>query len=191
MIVCLLLTIVGWSGRQYVLQQQLAKKVLRFHVLANSDTIEDQTLKLEVRDAIGAWMQKQMSVLESKTACETFVLAQIPEIEQVAKQVVTEAGYAYEVRAELSRCYFPVKTYGDYTFPEGKYDALKVTLGAGTGQNWWCVMYPNMCFENSMYEVVNENSEKALRAVLSEEEYQKVLNTGNFEVRFGFLEWFH
>lgn len=179
-----------WCGRQYQLQRQLAEKVLRFHVLANSDTVEDQNLKLKVRDAIGGYMQENMQDMESKEACENFVAAQLPEIEQVAEQVVEKAGFSYEVHAELTECEFPVKTYGTYTFPAGTYDALKVTIGAGGGQNWWCVMYPNMCFENSMYEIVDEKSGEALRAVLDEEEYEAVLNSGNYEVRFWFLEIF-
>ena len=185
----LLLTGMGCK-KQYQLQQQLAEKVLRFHVLANSDSIDDQNLKLAVRDAVGGFMQEKTRNLESKTACENMVIEQISEIEDVAEQVIKEAGYSNEVHAELKKCKFPIKTYGDYTFPAGKYDALKVTIGKGRGQNWWCVMYPNMCFENSMYEVVNEESEENLRAVLDEEEYQAVLNSGKYEVRFWLLEIF-
>ena len=101
-----------------------------------------------------------------------------------------ENGFAYPVQAELTECHFPIKTYGDYTFPAGNYDALKITIGEGEGQNWWCVLYPNMCFENSMYEVVGENAEKELRKVLDEEEYQAVLSSGDYEVRFWFFELF-
>ena len=180
----------AWCGRQHRLQHGLAEKVLRFHVLANSDSAEDQDLKLQVRDAIGGYMQENMQKQESKAACEAFVAKQIPEIEQMAEQAVKNAGFSYEVHAELTECAFPAKTYGDYTFPAGNYDALKVTIGEGGGQNWWCVMYPNMCFENSMYEVVGEKAEKSLRAVLDEAEYQAVLNSGNYEVRFRLLEIF-
>ena len=86
--------------KQYRLQQQLAEKVLRFHVMANSDTVEDQRLKLKVRDAVGGFMQENMQNITSKEACEGFVTAQIPKIEQVAKAVVKEAGYDYEIHAE-------------------------------------------------------------------------------------------
>lgn len=188
LIMCI--TIGMWYVRQCRLQHQLAEKVLRFHVLANSDSVEDQKLKLEVRDAIGIYMQENMQTQETKEACEAFVRAQIPVIEQVAEQVVQNAGFSYAVHAELTECEFPVKTYGAYTFPPGIYDALKVTIGKGNGQNWWCVMYPNMCFVNSMYEVVDENAESSLRAVLDEEEYQAVLKSGNYEIRFKLLEIF-
>lgn len=177
-------------NRQENMQRQLADKVLRFHVLANSDSSEDQKLKLKVRDAIGSYMQTQMTEYASKEACEAFVQEQITEIEQVAEQVVADAGFTYAVHAQLEQCEFPVKSYGVYTFPSGMYDALKVTIGEGGGENWWCVMYPNMCFENSMYEVVDEKAGAALRAVLDEKEYQAVLNAGNYEVRFRLLDWF-
>lgn len=189
MVTILVFTGVGYK-KQCQLQQQMAEKVLRFHVLANSDSEEDQNLKLAVRDAVGGFMQEKTKNLDSKMECEKMVAEQMSEIEAVAEQVITEAGYSYEVHAELANCKFPIKTYGDYTFPAGNYDALKLTIGEGKGQNWWCVMYPNMCFQNSMYEVVNEESEENLRAVLDEEEYQAVLNSGNYKVRFRLLEIF-
>lgn len=179
-----------WYGRQYYIQHQLAEKVLRFHVLANSDSNEDQEIKLLVRDAIGGYLQEQMKQMTDKEACEIYINDYLPEIEELAEEVVKENGYTYPVQAELTGCYFPVKTYGGYTFPAGTYDALKLTIGEGEGQNWWCVMYPNMCFENSMYEVVGENAEKELRKVLDEEEYQAVLSSGDYELRLWFLEIF-
>ncbi len=179
-----------WCGRQYRLQHSLAEKVLRFHVLANSDAAEDQNLKLEVRDAIGSYMQEKMQNVKSKEECEALVVAELEEIEQVAGKIVKDSGFPYEVRAELTECKFPVKSYGSYTFPAGSYDALRVTIGEGDGQNWWCVMYPNMCFENSMYEVTDQKSEENLRAVLDKEEYEAVLNSGNYEVRFWFMDIF-
>jgi len=174
-----LLIIVGlWNGRQQRLQQELAEKVLRFHVLANSDKEEDQNLKLKVRDAIGSYMQEEMKNMESKQECVAFIGEKLPEIEQVAMHTVLEEGFSYNVQAKLTKCEFPEKNYGRYTFPPGTYDALRVTIGEGEGQNWWCVMYPNMCFANSMYEVSDE------------EEYNAVLQSGDYELRLWFLEIF-
>lgn len=180
----------GLYGKRYQMQQQLAEKVIRFHVLANSNQQVDQELKLLVRDAIGTYMQKQMQTVENKEECREKIMEWIPEVEQIAGEVVLEEGFSYPVKAELTECSFPVKTYGDYTFPAGTYEALKVTIGEGKGKNWWCVMYPNMCFENSMYEVVDEKSQKALREVLDEEEYQTVLNSGKYQVKLWILEYF-
>jgi len=171
------------------LQEQLAEKVLRFHVLANSDSKEDQGLKLVVRDTVGGYMQEHLGMMVSKQECEAFVSMQLPEIERIAEQVIEEAGYPYDVDAELAKCEFPVKSYGEYTFPAGEYDALRITIGEGAGKNWWCVLYPNMCFMNSMYEVVDENAKEALRAVLDEEEYEAVLSSGDYEIKWSILEW--
>ena len=182
-----------FGSREYTqqkMQSHLADKVLRFHVLANSDSQEDQCLKQKVRDAVGSYMYQNMQEIDSKEECERFLAEVIPDIEKQAKMVIEQEGFAYEVQAELTNCYFPIKTYGNYTFPEGNYDALRVTVGEGKGQNWWCVMYPNMCFANSLYEVTDEESGKVLRAVLDEEEYQTVLNSGKYEVRWKFLEYF-
>ena len=178
-----------WYGRQYNIQHRLAEKVLRFHVLANSDSPVDQSLKLTVRDAVGGYLQEQMKQMTEKKDCENYINDCLPEIKELAEKIVEEQGFTYQVSAEVTECHFPVKTYGAYTFPAGTYDALKITIGRGEGQNWWCVLYPNMCFENSMYEVVGEDAEKELKKVLDEEEYQAVLSSGNYEVRFWFLEF--
>ena len=188
-LVCGLQYTIQYQAQQQ-LQKQLAEKVIRFHVLANSDTPEDQALKLCVRDAIGSYVQNELPETESKGACRELMLAHLEDIEEVASDVICDKGYSYEVTASLTDCEFPTKTYGDYTFPAGTYEALRVVIGEGAGANWWCVMYPNMCFENSIYEVVDDNAKEALRKVLDEEEYEAVFSSGKYEIRLRFLEWF-
>ena len=180
----------GFYGRNKIVQEQIAEKVLRFHVLANSNSEEDQKLKLQVRDAIGGLLQEKMAQVENREECEKFITEWIPKIEQTAAAVIEENGYDYSVCARLEETDFPVKTYGAYTFPAGRYEALRVTIGEGAGENWWCVLYPNMCFENSMYEVVDERGEKALREVLDEKEYEAVLKEGNYQIRLRILDFF-
>ena len=180
----------GVYGRKKIVQEQIAEKVLRFHVLANSNSEEDQKLKLQVRDAIGGLLQEKMAQVENREECEKFITEWIPKIEQTAAAVIEENGYDYSVCARLEETDFPVKTYGAYTFPAGRYEALRVTIGEGAGENWWCVLYPNMCFENSMYEVVDERGEKALREVLDEKEYEAVLKEGNYQIRLRILDFF-
>ena len=183
-------TLLALLGMQYVknqrIQEQIAGKVLRFHVLANSDTAEDQNLKLAVRDAVGSRMAELLSDVPDREACEQVVEAHLPEIAETAQAVVREAGYEYEVHAAIEETEFPSKTYGKFTFPAGKYEALRVVIGEGEGHNWWCVMYPNLCFANSMYEVDASSGEK-LREVLEPEEYAAVLESGNYKVRFKML----
>ena len=180
----------GFYGRKNIVQERIAEKVVRFHVLANSNSEEDQKLKLQVRDAIGGLLQEKMAQVENREECEKFITEWIPKIEQTAAAVIEENGYDYSVCARLEETDFPVKTYGAYTFPAGRYEALRVTIGEGAGENWWCVLYPNMCFENSMYEVVDERGEKALREVLDEKEYEAVLKEGNYQIRLRILDFF-
>lgn len=184
-------------GAQYVqrlrlqreLQEGIAQKVLRFHVLANSDSEEDQQLKLVVRDAVGARMAALLTGAESRAACEEIVEAHLVDIEQAAESALSAEGCSYEVHASLGEVDFPDKTYGSYTFPAGTYEALNVVIGEGAGHNWWCVMYPNMCFAGSVYEVVDDGAEEALREVLTDEEYRRVFSSGNYEVRFKSLSF--
>ena len=97
-------------------------------------------------------------------------------------------GYDYDVDICLTDTDFPVKTYGAYTFPAGNYEALEIVIGAGKGHNWWCVMYPNMCFSDTMYEVIDEDARSSLKRVLSEDEYQQVLASGDYQVKFKSFE---
>jgi stage II sporulation protein R len=172
------------------LQQSIAKKILRFHILANSDSDEDQAVKIKVRDAVGQMMEAKLSGSNGLAETEQIVEENLDEIVEVAEQTLQESGYAYGATAKLATVDFPVKTYGDYTFPAGEYEALQVTLGEGQGHNWWCVLYPNMCFQGSVYEVVDESSDEALREVLSVDEYADVFDHGKLQIRFKFLEYF-
>ena len=174
-------------GRQRQLQQEIAEKIVRFHVRANSDSEEDQQLKLAVRDAVGSLMGGRLAGVSDKTACEDKIEESLGEVVTVAERVIADAGYDYSVTASLEMVDFPVKTYGDYTFPAGNYEALTVNIGEGEGHNWWCVMYPNMCFAGSVYEVVDTEAEESLRQVLSEEEYSKVFSEGDYQVQFRYL----
>ncbi len=183
----LLVLLGGQYGRRLYLQKSIADKVLRFHVLANSNTAEDQELKLKVRDAVGAQMGELLADAGNRAECEQIVEREMDAIVETAEDVIRAEGYPYGVQAVLGEVAFPVKTYGNYTFPAGDYEALEVVIGEGAGRNWWCVMYPNMCFSGSVYEVVDENSEEALREVLSPEEYEQVFSSGNYEVQFQYL----
>ena len=180
----------GIKIRQQSLQQGIAEKILRFHVLAASDTKEDQELKLKVRDAVGVYMEEELADALNKSESEELVRLHLGEIEAVAEQTIKEAGYDYPVTASLAYVEFPEKTYGEYVFPAGTYEALEVVIGEGKGHNWWCVMYPNLCFSGSVYEVVDEEAEERLREVLSTEEYEAVFSSGNVKVEWKSLAFF-
>ncbi len=189
-VVTVVLFLGGIKIRQQSLQQGIAEKILRFHVLAASDTKEDQELKLKVRDAVGVYMEEELADALNKSESEELVRLHLGEIEAVAEQTIKEAGYDYPVTASLAYVEFPEKTYGAYVFPAGTYEALEVVIGEGKGHNWWCVMYPNLCFSGSVYEVVDEEAEERLREVLSTEEYEAVFSSGNVKVEWKSLAFF-
>ena len=190
-----LLALLGMQyGKNQRIQEQIAGKVLRFHVLANSDTAEDQNLKLAVRDAVGSRMAELLSDVPDREACEQVVEAHLPEIAETAQAVVREAGYEYEVHAAIEETEFPSKTYGKFTFPAGKYEALRVVIGEGEGHNWWCVMFPPLCFVDISSGVVPDESKELLENNLSEEEFALISeNDNNTEIQFKFklLEFFN
>lgn len=174
-------------NNRYRIQRQLSEKIVRFHVIANSDSRRDQALKLKVRDAVGAMLQEKISAADSRDTCEKLLWEELSEIEQTARNVLLEEGCTDPVAASIRKVDFPVKSYGAYTFPAGTYDALEITIGAGAGHNWWCVMYPNLCFSGSVYQADSKEADAALQEVLDEEEYETVLRTGNYRVQFKYL----
>ena len=146
-----LLVLIGQSRH---LQEDYASEVFRFHVIANSDTEEDQALKLQVRDQVGAYVSGLLATASDKKETESIIRAHLKEIEKVAGQEIAKEGYTYPVTAAIEDVDFPEKFYGIYHLPAGNYTSLQVRIGQAQGKNWWCVMYPNMCFRDNTYEVV-------------------------------------
>lgn len=172
------------------MQAQIAQKILRFHVIANSDSKEDQRVKLLVRDAVGNLMEERLLGAKNLEESRKIVAKNLDEITQTATDTLTDAGYAYGATASLEVTEFPEKTYGSYTFPAGKYEALCVVLGKGEGHNWWCVLYPNLCFRGSVYEIIDEDAKEELKEVLDAEEYESIFRSGHVQPRLKFLEFF-
>ncbi|MBQ6843942.1 MAG: stage II sporulation protein R [Agathobacter sp.] len=172
------------------LQPAIASKILRFHVLANSDAEYDQSVKEEVRDAVGVYLQPLLEDAESLEETKQIVEKNMDTVIETAKSTLRLHGYDYDVTACIANVDFPEKSYGSYTFPKGKYEALQIVIGEGKGQNWWCVLYPNMCFKGSVFEVVEEEAEESLKEVLNPWEYADVFDSGKVEFRFKFLEYF-
>lgn len=187
----LILALYVWTvvlGNDF-LQPFIASKILRFHVLANSDTIEDQNVKLQVRDAVGTYLKPYLAQAEGLEKTKEIVDAHLQEIIDISEQTLQENGYAYSVKASILKTDFPEKTYGSYTFPKGTYEALQIVIGEGEGQNWWCVLYPNMCFKGSVFEVIEDEAGKALQEVLNPWEYADVFDSGKVELGFRFFKW--
>ena len=178
------------SCRKAEMQKSIASKILRFHVLANSDSDADQNVKKQVRDAVGTYLRPYLAECKNIDETRDTVNAHMDEIVAVSEEVLSENGFAYGASACVTHTDFPVKTYGDYTFPKGEYEALEITLGEGEGHNWWCVLYPNMCFKGTVYEIVEDDAKKELEEVLSPDEYESVFDSGKYEIKFKILEFF-
>ena len=169
-------------------QRDISQDILRFHVLANSDSQADQSVKLKVRDEIGRYMKGNMGQVENLKECIKETEEKLPEITRIAEEVLKREGFSYPASARVGTVDFPEKQYGSYTFPGGSYKALQITLGEGEGHNWWCVMYPNMCFAGSVYEVVEEDAKRELKAVLTPEEYEELMAESQISVKFKYWE---
>lgn len=152
------------------LQENLASSIIRFHVIANSDSDEDQNLKYEVKDALINALCPYFENVNDIDDARAVIKDKLPLIEEVALQVIEANGYSYPVAVSFTYCYFPMKIYGDYTFPPGTYEALQVRIGDARGKNWWCVIFPPLCFVDETYSIVSENSEKKLKYLLTTEE---------------------
>lgn len=147
------------SGKELVLEE-IQNEIIRFHVLANSDTEEDQALKLKVRDRVIEEMSSRFDSSSDIDDARKIMLDSIDEVNAIAKEVIEENGYDYSVRSELSRENFPDKMYGDTLYPQGNYEAFRILIGDANGQNWWCVMFPPLCFVDESKQAINSNETK-------------------------------
>lgn len=128
---------------------EIFERTLRFHVLANSDSEEDQKLKLAVKDAVILHVSEEMNQCKTKAEAENYILENKTEIEAVAKAVIEENGADHTVNLTLTREYYPRRTYGEVTLPAGEYDSVRILLGDAEGQNWWCVLFPQVCTDTA------------------------------------------
>lgn len=156
------------------IQENIADNIIRLHVIANSDTDTDQSLKLKVRDGIIEQLQDTIAGTSSAAGAEKLLASQEDNIKNSALDIISGNGYNYPVNVSLEERYFPVKSYGDLIFPAGNYKALCVEIGKAKGRNWWCVLFPSLCFVDETYAVVPDSSKEKLKETLSEEEYESL-----------------
>ena len=194
LILILLSLFIFISAFSYVkaVSSDIANSVFRLHVIANSDTQEDQTLKYQVRDAIISYINSEASSASSKEEVIQIAKDRSEEITQIAKSVIQEKGFDYDVNVKIGNFYFPTKTYGDISFPAGDYDALRVEIGKASGQNWWCVMFPPLCFVDVSTGIVPDDSKELMKDQLSDEEYDLLSdNSSDIKFKFKLIELFH
>ena len=150
--------------------QEIKDDVFRLHILANSDSDEDQSLKLKVRDEILSFTESLYKNSGSKEEALRLTKDNLQAIANRAKQVIYDSGYNYSVTAEISQEYFDTRTYENVTMPSGTYQALRIIIGEGKGHNWWCVMYPSLCVGASTdYEALEKNMNDSEIQLLTKE----------------------
>lgn len=162
---------------------EISKETFRLHILANSDSENDQALKIKVRDRVLEYTEDLFNNAKSKFDAEKVIAENIQDINNVAYAVILNNGYNYPVKTEITNMYFTTRYYDNYTLPSGMYDALRITIGNGKGHNWWCVMYPTICVSP-----VEEKDKKA-KETFEEKQYEIVTNT-KLQYKFKIVEIF-
>ena len=177
----------------YSVSNNLCESVFRLHVIANSDSENDQILKYNVRDNIIKYINKLCNNCNSKEDVINIVQNNIDEIKEIAQKTISDEGYDYNVNIKIGNFMFPTKNYGDISLPAGFYDALRIEIGSANGKNWWCVLYPSLCFVNVTSGIVPDDSKENLKNSLSDEEYNLVSNSENnqFKFKFKLIEFFN
>lgn len=171
----------------------ISDSVFRLHVLANSDSEEDQNLKYIVRDSLLKYMNEICGNCTTKEQAIKLVTENQENFKQIALETIYKQGYSYNVKINIGNFEFPTKNYGDISLPAGFYDALRVEIGEAKGQNWWCVMFPPLCFVDISSGIVPEESKEIMEENLSEEEFALVSDENNKGIQFKFklLELFN
>lgn len=189
LLIFLLTLFIFFSAYSYVtaVSSDISDSVFRLHVIANSDSQEDQNLKYKVRDALLEYMNTLCSSEFSKEEAMNIAQNHIDDFSNIAQDIVTQNGYDYPINVSIGKYNFPTKEYGDVSLPAGNYDALRVEIGSASGHNWWCVMFPPLCFVDVSSGVVPESSKELLQDGMSEEEYDLLTKSSdNSELNFKF-----
>ncbi len=180
-------TLVSAFSYANIVSKDLSESVFRLHVIANSDEPDDQSLKYKVRDNVLSYMNNLCLNTKTKEEAIKIAINHQDEFNKIAKQTILDNGYDYDVNIKIGIFDFPTKQYGDISFPAGSYDALRIEIGEAKGQNWWCVMFPPLCFVDMTSGVVPDESKKTLESSLSsEEEYILINDNKSNDIQFKF-----
>lgn len=174
----------------HAVSEDLSKSFFRLHILANSDSKEDQELKLKVRDKILEYMNKQD--FKNKKDAINYVQKNISSFTKIAQDTILENGYNYSVNIDIGNFYFPTKYYGNISLPAGYYDGIKIEIGDAKGQNWWCSLFPPLCFVDISSGIVNEEDLKEIKDNLDDEEFNLITDSSeNIKFKFKIVEFFN
>lgn len=192
LILALFMLFVFITAKSYAtnVSSELSESIFRFHIIANSDSDEDQELKLKVRDDIIEYVEELTADCKTKYEVIEVVNDNIDELYKIAQNTIEVNGYTYSVNIEIGNFYFPTKYYGNISLPSGYYDGLKIEIGEAQGQNWWCSLFPPLCFTDVSSGVIDDEADRTLQENLDEEEYSIIKSNDNeFKIKFKILEW--
>lgn len=165
-------------------QQVLSEDVIRLHVVANSDSAEDQALKLLVKDAVVEKLEEMMGSVQNAEEAKAFLSENLNQIREIAEQQIRQVGLSDEVTVALTQEIFDTRTYETFSLPAGVYESLRIVIGNGAGENWWCVVFPSLCMPQESLEV------EAAGAGFSDTLTDTLQQEDGYEIRFWFLDMF-
>ena len=185
--------LISAQNYSFAISSDLSQAVFRLHVIANSNSKEDQDLKLKVRDNLLNYMNNICS--DCKTKAEAMKIANENKqiFQEIAEKTIKENGYNYDVKVNINNFYFPTKSYGDISLPAGYYDALRVEIGKAEGQNWWCVMFPSLCFIDISSGIVDKSGKENLEKNVEDESFKIISqseNNSSIKFKFKIIEFF-
>jgi stage II sporulation protein R len=191
----LVMTILFLDSYSENLNKGLAENLIRLHVVAHSDSPEDQEIKSNVRDKVLEYMQVQLNSSRDLEQTKYIINKNLDIISKIAEETVANQGKNYQVKAALGSYPFPTKSYGDVVLPAGNYQALRVVIGKGEGSNWWCVLFPPLCFVDVTHGTIPDSVKKDLKDKLSSEEYLLITSSDSGEdipvkIKFKIVEVF-
>ena len=178
----LLVTITSYANNVF---SNLSENIFRLHIIANSDSKEDQDLKLKIRDGIINYLENINKNSSSKSEVINFCKNNTNTLKEIAKKIINDSGYNYEVKIEIGNFYFPTKNYANISLPAGYYDALRIKIGDANGKNWWCSLFPPLCFVDISSGVLEEDDSNMLEENLTEEEFS-LISENSTEMNFKF-----
>ena len=167
-------------------QKALSEQVLRFHVLADTNSQTDQHIKLLVRDAILSYTTPLLTNAETADEVKQILTPLLPKLTILADQVLAVSDVTYTASVHIENTYFPVKQYGSLLLPPGEYEALRIVLGEGEGKNWWCLVFPSLCFLDGTTAVLPEKEKQTLKKLLPEAEYDALFSEKEQKIQFSF-----
>ncbi len=165
--------------------ENINSKIFRLHILANSDSAQDQNLKIRIKNKIQQFSQNVLNDYNSKEEAESIFIKNLSNIEEIAKKEIKNCGYNYPICSRVANSYFSTRNYEDFVLPAGNYDALEIKIGSGEGKNWWCILFPMLC-------VGTAKKSKRLNKTFCKNERDIICNKRKkYVIRFKFVEMYH